>query len=289
MTDPLKPIRAVLAARIASWAGMDLAAIRSDFAAFMAEVGPAGFAQANPCREEFAGVPGAWVGATQAPAALYLHGGGFQIGGTDSHAGLAARLAETTGLRLFLPEYRLAPEHRFPAAINDAFGVYEAMIERGAPPVAVMGDSAGGALALLCAKRARDRALRMPDAVILLSPWLDLSLSGDSYARLAGLDPFSKPAQLQAMARTYLGRDGPPPGSPEVSPLFSSLEGLPPVLIHAGGHDITLDDARALKALWGAAVTLVEYPMMCHHFQMFEALHQTADSLAAIGGWWRKR
>lgn len=287
MIDPLAPIRARLAARTAGWAGMELGAIRADFAAFLQEAGPKGFTLAAPERDVIAGVPGAWIGAAGAGAALYLHGGGYQIGGIASHAGLAARLADATGLRLFLPEYRLAPEHRFPAAIDDVLAVYRALIGRGRPPVAVMGDSAGGALALLCAMQARDQALALPRAVILLSPWLDLSLSGDSYDRLAALDPFSQTAQLRAMARSYLGRAGPDPQSPLASPLFGDLAGLPPVLIHAGGCDITLDDARGLKARAPGLVSLVEYPAMCHHFQVFEDLPQSAQSLADIGAWWR--
>lgn len=287
MSDPLAPIRAGLAARVAGWGAMDLPAIRTDFAAFLAEVGPRGAALAQPRPAVVAGLEAVWIGDPAAKPGLYLHGGGFQIGGIASHAGLVARLAQALGLRLLLPAYRLAPEHRYPSASDDALAVLAAMQAAGEAPVAMLGDSAGGGLALGAAIRARDAGLPLPRALILLSPWLDLSLSGASYRDLAGEDPFSKPAQLAAMARSYLGRSGPAPEDPAVSPLFAGLHGLPPLLIHAGGADITLDDSRALAARPGGRVTLRIHPGMCHHFQVFEALPQTDTSLAEIADWWR--
>lgn len=287
MSDPLAPIRAGLAARVAGWGAMDLAAIRSDFAAFLAEVGPRGAALAQPRPAVVAGRKAVWIGDPTARPGLYLHGGGFQIGGIASHAGLVARLARALGLRLLLPAYRLAPEHRYPAASDDALAVLRALQAAGEAPVAMLGDSAGGGLALGTAIRAREAGLPLPRALILLSPWLDLSLSSASYRDLAADDPFSKPAQLATMARSYLGRSGPAPEDPAVSPLFADLHGLPPLLIHAGGADITLDDARALAARPGGRVTLRVHPGMCHHFQVFEALPQAETSLAEIADWWR--
>ena len=287
MSDPLAPIRAGLAARVAGWGAMDLPAIRADFAAFLAEVGPRGAALAQPRPAVVAGREAVWIGDPAAKPGLYLHGGGFQIGGIASHAGLVARLAQALGLRLLLPAYRLAPEHRYPAASDDALAVLRALQAADEAPVAMLGDSAGGGLALSTAIRAREAGLPLPRALILLSPWLDLSLSGASYRDLAAEDPFSKPAQLAAMARSYLGRGGPAPEDPAVSPLFADLHGLPPLLIHAGGADITLDDSRALAARPGGRVTLRIHPGMCHHFQVFEALPQAETSLAEIADWWR--
>ncbi len=286
MNDPLAPIRASLRRRVGGWAGMDLPAIRADFAAYLTEVGPEGAALAKPREAVVAGLPVVWIGESSAPPGLYFHGGGFQIGGLASHAGLVARLARATGMRLLLPAYRLAPEHRYPAASDDALAVYRAMLDTNQAPQALLGDSAGGALALLTALRARDAGLPLPRALILLSPWLDQTLSGASSEALAPEDPFSKPAQLRAMARSYLGREGPSVQDPRVSPLFANLDGLPPVLIHAGGSDITLDDSRALHQQMDG-VTLRIHPGMCHHFQVFEALPQADASLAEIGAWWR--
>lgn len=287
MSDPLAPIRAGLAARVAGWGAMDLAAIRADFAAFLTEVGPEGAALARPRATRVAGLEAVWIGDPAAKPGLYLHGGGFQIGGIASHVGLAARLAQALGLRLLLPAYRLAPEHRFPAAHDDALAVLRAMQAADEAPVAILGDSAGGGLALSTAIRGRDAGLPLPRALLLLSPWLDLSLSGASYRDLAAEDPFSKPAQLAAMARSYLGRGGPAPDDPAVSPLFAGLHDLPPLLIHAGGADITLDDSRRLAARPEARVTLRIHPGMCHHFQVFEGLPPAETSLAEIGAWWR--
>lgn len=288
MSDPLAPVRGLLAARVGGWAAMDLPAIRADFAAFLAQVGPQGQALARAAREtRVAGLPAVWIGDPAAPPGLYLHGGGFQIGGIAAQGGLVARLAQATGLRLLLPAYRLAPEHRYPAAGDDALAVYRAMVASGEPPQAMLGDSAGGGLALLTMIRARDAGLPLPRALILLSPWLDLSLSGASYTALVAEDPFSTPAALRAMARSYLGRGGPDPRDPAVSPLSADLSGLPPMLVHAGACDITLDDSRTLAARPGTAVTLRVYPGMCHHFQVFEALPQAAASIHEIGAWWR--
>lgn len=287
MKDPLAPIRAGLAARVAGWAAMDLPAIRTDFAAYLTEVAPRGTALARPRATRVAGMEAVWIGDPAAMPGLYLHGGGFQIGGIASHAGLVARLARALRLRLLLPAYRLAPEHRYPAAGDDALAVLRAMQTAGEAPVAILGDSAGGGLALGTAIRARDAGLPLPRALILLSPWLDLSLSGASYRDLVAEDPFSKPSQLAAMARSYLGRSGPAPDDPAVSPLFADLHGLPPMRVEAGGRDITLDDSRALAGRPGAQVSLHIHPGMCHHFQVFEALPQAETSLAGIADWWR--
>lgn len=286
--DPLAPIRARLAAVTAAWGSgeMGLAEIRASFDAFLEEVGPrgAGIASASRRGLRLRDLPAAWVG--EGPRRLlYCHGGGYQIGSIDGHAGLACRIAEAAQASALLFDYRLAPEHRFPTAAEDAVLAYKQMVAEGGAPTAVVGDSAGGALALLAAMHARDAGLPIPKAIVLLSPWLDLTMQGESYVRLAERDSFSTPAQLQAMARSYLGRDG-DARSPQASPLFGDLQGLPPILVHAGSDDITLDDSRLLDQRVQAAggrITLSVFPGMCHHFQIFEALSEAARSIAAIG------
>jgi monoterpene epsilon-lactone hydrolase len=286
--DPLGAIRAPLARTTASWAGMSLAEIRTSFEVFLEEVGR--FDGARPLREDLvlAGLPACRFTPDHAggkAGILYMHGGGYQIGSMRSHASLMSRLAVACGLPVIGFDYRLAPEHRFPAAIEDAAAVYEALVAAGETPLAVAGDSAGGALALGTVMHARDAGLPLPGAVALLSPWLDLTMSGESYAALAEEDIFSKPPQLRAMARTYLGREG-DPADRRASPVFGDLAGLPPILVHAGGADITLDDSRLLMRnaeAQGVRASLRIFPGMVHHFQAFTALPDAAESLREIG------
>lgn len=289
--DPLASVRARLQAVTGSWSsGMSLAEIRDDFARYLAEVGPQGAAMANPRAVPGLGFAAAWIGNGPCRA-LYCHGGGFQIGGITSHASLIARLAGAAAAQVLAFDYRLAPEHRYPAAADDALAAYRWMLGDAGAPEAVIGDSAGAALALLTVQRARDAGLPLPRAVVLISPWLDLSMQGESYVRLADRDIFSKPAQLRAMARSYLGRQGPPADAPEVSPLWGDLSDLPPVLIHSGAADITLDDSIALAERVRAAGGTAElhiFDGMCHHFQIFEALPQAAESIGAIGSFLRR-
>lgn len=238
-----------------------------------------------------AGMPAGWFGGradrSDPVAILFCHGGGFQVGSLRSHGNLIGRIARSAGIPALGFEYRLAPEARFPAAHDDAYGAYLALcrdLGEGAR-IALAGDSAGGNLALATALRAAREGAPKPECLVLVSPWLDLATGGESYHSRAELDFFSSPEQLRAMARTYLGRTE-DPAAPACSPLFDGLAGLPPLLIHAGDHDITLDDAKVLAA--GAARDGVErrlriWPGMFHHFQMFEGLPETAESIDEIG------
>ncbi|WP_247831620.1 alpha/beta hydrolase [Bradyrhizobium sp. 200] len=141
---------------------------------------------------------------------LFCHGGGFQVGSIGSHFGLVRRLADAAHARVLAFDYRLAPEHRYPAALEDAISAYRWLLDRGIPPsrITLAGDSAGGALAVGIAVAARDNGLPMPACTVLISPWLDLAMRGESYSSRAELDIFSKPQQLAAMSRAYLGRHG---------------------------------------------------------------------------------
>jgi acetyl esterase/lipase len=288
-TDPLAAIRDPIARVTARWAaGLTLAEIRESFDAFMAEVGVHDVSQLIERDVALAGRPArsfrpvaGWTG----PAVLYCHGGGFQIGSCRSHASLMGRLALASGLTVIGFDYRLAPEHRGPAALEDAISVYRALLDAGYPPPSLAGDSAGGALALGVALEARERGWPQPARLALISPWLDLTLSGASYTRLAHLDIFSKTPQLAAMARTYVGRDG-NTADPRFSPVFADLSGLPAILVHAGACDITLDDSHLLGRRareQGTQVRLKIFPGMVHHFQAFTALPQAAASLDEIG------
>lgn len=270
---------------VASWRGTSLAAIRASFEAFLE-------ASAAPPLATFAlgDMRAAWISAPGANAErtiLYFHGGGFQIGSMRSHADLMQRLSACAGARVLGFDYRLAPEHRFPTANDDAFEAYDWLLDQGVAPasIAFAGDSAGAQLALATAIRSRDAGRALPACLALMSPWVDLTLRGESYSSRKHLDIFSSPEQLRAMARTYLGRDG-DAASPSASPIDASLAGLPPLFIHGGDFDITLDDACLLHErarAQGVASHLRIFPRMYHHFQMFPELPAATESLRAIG------
>lgn len=228
----------------------------------------------------------AWIGSGDS-VILYCHGGGFQIGSVRSHLGLVSRLAAAAQARALFPEYRLAPEHRYPAAADDITAAYRWLLAQGiaAHSIAIVGDSAGGALALSCAIAGREAGLNLPGCIVLISPWLDLSMQGDSYETRADQDIFSQPAQLKSMARTYLARQV-APEDPRVSPVFADLSGLPPVLVQAGTADITYDDSVLLAervAAAGGQCQIQAWQGMCHHFQVFEELPEAGEALALAG------
>jgi acetyl esterase/lipase len=237
------------------------------------------------------GVAAAWIGRDglrRDRAVLYFHGGGFQMGSIETHRALAAAIAEGAGCRVLSVNYRLAPEHRFPAPLEDAFSAWEWLVATGLEPrhIALAGDSAGGGLAvsLMLALKARGRAL--PAAAALMSPWTDMEASGESYATRAAADPFHQRAMIQALARAYLGRGG-DPRDPLASPIHGDLAGLPPLLIQVGERETVLDDSRVLaeraqKA--GVDAKLEIWPGMFHVFQLYPELAEARAAVAAIGG-----
>ena len=232
------------------------------------------------------GVPAEWVSrpdATSDRAILYLHGGGFRIGSPRSHRGLVADLAAGVGCRALCLDYRLTPEHRFPAALDDSCGAYRWLCERIAPAnVAIAGDSAGAGLALATMLTLRDLGDALPAAAVLMSAWTDLTASGPSYAERAEIDPLNQRPALLAMARGYLG--GANPHTPAASPLFADPTGLPPLLMQVGGREIVHSDtilfAEQARAA-GVAVEFQEWADMVHVFQQFPAeLPQAGEALA---------
>lgn len=219
-------------------------------------------------------VPAEWLVPKEATASamlLYLHGGSYCAGSIVSHRALAANLAQATGVRGLIIDYRLAPEHPFPAGIDDAAAIYRELLATGFAPnnIVVAGDSAGGGLSLALLLRLRDQGLALPAAVACLSPWTDLSGSGASHETRASEDVVLLSAHLAQAAKLYLA--GEDPRSPLASPLFADLRGLPPLLVQAGGDEILLDDATGLAERARAAgvdVTLEVWPRMQHvwHF-----------------------
>lgn len=188
-------------------------------------------------------------GADAGRALLFLHGGGFQFGSLASDGELAARLGRAAGMRVLFVEYRLAPEHPFPAALDDVRAAWEWLrTEQRIPPssTAISGASAGGGLAVSLLVACRDAGEPGPSAAVLMSPTVDLTSSGASMSERVEQDAISTPELLRRLASDYLA--GADPRSPAASPLFASLEGLPPLLIQVGTADLLLSDAERLAA-----------------------------------------
>ncbi|KPP80576.1 MAG: esterase / lipase [Oceanicaulis sp. HLUCCA04] len=209
---------------------------------------------------------------------IYLHGGGYSRGSALSHRALVARMAAAFSLNAISVNYRMAPEHPCPAAIDDAVSALEAIMANESGPVILGGDSAGGGLALSATIRLRDAGKRVPDALYLLSPWTDLSMSGESVQTKAMHDPMLNPDYLGAGGQLYLG--GRPGTDPQASPLFAELKGLPPTLIQVGSDEILLSDSTRLAEKLEAAGVPVECEIwegMWHDFQIFAPLIPEAD------------
>ncbi|HEY1944762.1 MAG TPA: alpha/beta hydrolase [Roseiarcus sp.] len=234
-----------------------------------------------------------WVrpaGARRDRAIVYLHGGGFRVGSLKSHRELIARLAAEVGAQALAVDYRLAPEHSLPAALDDTLAVLDWLERSGfaAGAIALAGDSAGGALALgaMIARAGQGRAL--PAAAYLLSAWTDLTASGESYASRAELDPIHQRPMIAAMARSALG----PAASaedPRLSPLFAdaaTLTALPPMLLQVGARETLVSDSEqfAARARAAGADARVEiWPDMIHVFQQFPRDLPEAREAVAIG------
>jgi len=243
------------------------------------------------CERVFAGgVDGEWIAPADAPqekAILYFHGGGFRIGSVASHRDLIAQIAYASGCRVLGINYCLAPEHRFPAALDDALAAYGWMLDQGVKPgnLAFAGDSAGGNLVLAAMLALRERRLPLPVAGMLMSPWTDLAATGASYVSRAEADPIHQRPMILALARNYLGEQG-DPRDPLVSPLYADLTGLPPLLIQVGDCETVLDDSTmfAEKArAAGVDIELQVWDGMIHVFQMFGAeLPEARQAISSI-------
>lgn len=235
---------------------------------------------------ELGGVPVAFIdiaGVEAEGLILHMHGGGFAVGSARGSAGLVSTLARKTGMRAVAVDYRLAPEHPYPAALQDVTAAYQALLDQfgDATTIVVSGESAGGNLAVeLLINGLRD-GLAMPAAAVLFSPMTDLTVSADSYTANADRDPNITAAAIRRRAGDYLGGTHTALDDPLVSPVFADLAGLPPMLIQAGSHEVLLDDATTLAARAAAhdvAVTLDITPGVPHVFQAFAAVLDEGDA-----------
>ena len=253
------------------------------------------FSDALPATEQAAdigGIPAVWLaapGTRDDRTILHFHGGGFSLGSVRSHRDLLVRLSQAGDCRVLALEYRRVPEHRFPAAHDDAIAAYGWLLASGVPAahVALAGDSAGGGLVATTLVAARDRGLALPSSAVLLSPFTDLTVSRPSYESRAGLDPWHVKANLEIVARAYLKGSDCGARDPRASPIFADLHGLPPLLVQVGDHEVVLDDARDFAAAASAAgvpVTLEVHERMIHVFQQFAAdVPEAAQAIATIG------
>ena len=239
------------------------------------------------------GVPVEWIAAPGADSVvmMYLHGGAYTLGSINTARELTARLARVTNTRALAVDYRLAPEHPYPAAIEDALTVYRWLLKEVAPSrIIIAGDSAGGGLALATLVALRDAGEALPAGAVFLSPWTDLALTGDSIQGKAATDPILDPESLAMYAGYYAGNHE--LTSPLLSPLYADLQGLPPLLIQVGTEEILLDDAvrcadKARAA--GVDVTLEVWDEMFHIFQMLPFFPETKKAIEHIAAFVAQR
>ena len=242
------------------------------------------------------GVQAHWLAAPGADAGrvlLFLHGGGYELGSLRSDGELAARLGRASGMRVLFPEYRLAPEHPFPAAIDDVLAAWHWLRtdqDLPARSITVAGDSAGGGLAVALLVATRDAGEPLPAAAALMSPTVDLTSSGASMTERVDQDPISTPALLRQFAADYLA--GADPRTALASPLFASLSGLPPLLVQVGTADLLFSDSERLAtkaAEAGVDVTLEIGEGLPHVYQLLLGTPEAAEATEEIGKFLRAR
>lgn len=218
-------------------------------------------------------LPATRVAGPEGKMILWLHGGAFCLGSSRSHAGMVAYLARRIGAAAVLPDYRLAPEHPFPAAAEDALAAYAALLAEGVDPARLVlgGDSAGGGLVFSVIGQLRAAGLPMPACALVFSPWVDLTLTQPSLTGLAAREAMLPANRVREIRDFYLA--GADPRDPRASPLFADLTGAPPTLIQASEAEILRDESRALAAALssqGVDVALELWPDTPHAWQLYQ-------------------
>jgi monoterpene epsilon-lactone hydrolase len=272
----------------------DIGLSRAGFEKMAGVLGGAPDAKCEPV--DAGGVPAEWVaapGIDAERAVLYLHGGGYAIGSLNTHRRLAYDISAASGARVLVIDYRLAPEHPFPAAVDDAATAWRWMLAQGLDPkrIAIAGDSAGGGLTIATLVNLRDQKLGLPGCAVAISPWVDLEGLGASITGRAAQDPMVQKEGLLWMAGMYLaGKDA---KTPLAAPLHADLKGLPPILVQVGTAETLLDDAtRIAEKLHqaGVDVKLAIWPNMLHVFPLFAPiLSEGRDGCLEIGNFIRSR
>lgn len=282
-------------ARMAAEPEMGLPALRDLFEEWhLPTVEPEGVTYAET---EADGVPVLWCSPVDAAAdrvLLYTHGGGFVVGSRHTHRKLAGHMARAIGCRALVVDYRRAPEHPFPAQLDDCVTAYRWLVAQGIEPghIATAGDSAGGNLAISVALRLRADGDALPAALVPMSPWLDMEHKGETLDTNSGTDALVQRPILEAMSGMFLGPDG-SAVDPLANPLYSDPAGLPPIYLNAGGAETLLDNAQRFAARARAAgvdVTIDVVPDMQHVFTFLAGRAVEADTaIADIAAWIRPR
>jgi monoterpene epsilon-lactone hydrolase len=262
--------------------GADVATLRAVFNEVMARVPVAGYVHQKPTT--IGGVSAVEVtieGADTTNVILYFHGGVYVIGSAATSVPLVGDLARRADAKAYTLDYRLAPEHPYPAAVEDAQAAYEGLLEQGIDPgqIALAGESAGGGLAVATLLALRDAGTPLPSCAFLMSPYADLTLAGGSILEKQAVDPILTPDGLRLRVQDYIA--GADASDPLISPVFGDLSGLPPLLIQVGSHEILLSDALRLAARAATAdvsLALEVTPGVPHVFQGFAAMLAEGDA-----------
>lgn len=218
------------------------------------------------------GIKAEWIDSRHNPfpVVIFVHGGGYLFGSINTHRTLAAALAKEINGRVLLFNYRLAPEHHFPAALDDTLGIYQSLIKEIDPKQIILaGDSTGGGLVLSALMALRDKNLPLPAAGVCLSPWTDLACTGDTLLHPRAPDPLVISHLAPVAAKLYLGDAD--PKNPLASPIYGKFEGIPPLFIQAGSTELLLDDSTRVAEIAknaGVEVTLDIWPSMFHGWQL---------------------
>jgi monoterpene epsilon-lactone hydrolase len=260
----------------------DVPALRAGFNELMARVPVAGDVHQKATTIGGVGAVEVTIEGTDADnVILYFHGGVYVIGSAATSIPLVGDLARRTGAKAVTLDYRLAPEHPYPAAVEDAQAAYDGLLGQGIDPgqIALAGDSAGGGLAVATLLALRDAGTPLPCCAFLMSPYADLTLSGDTILDRQAVDPILTPDGLRLRVPDYLA--GADASDPRISPVFGDLSGLPPLLIQVGSHEILLSDALRLAAraaISDVAITLEVTPGVPHVFQGYAAILDEGDA-----------
>jgi len=242
------------------------------------------------------GIAGEWItapGAGEEQTIYWLHGGGYCIGSINTHRALLAGISAASGARALAIDYRLAPEHPFPAAVEDAVGGYLWLLSSGVDPsqITIGGDSAGGGLTMAMLVALKEGGKPLPAAAVCISPWTDMTMTGESLVSKAEADPMITNDGIARVRDAYVGASD--PRSPLASPIYADLSGLPPLLIQVGENEVLLDDSTRLAERAEAAgvdVTLEVWPDMIHVWHFFAAmLPEGQQAIERIGAWVKER